>query len=202
MPRTGGGTNTCILASWMLPSRWRITWAMELTSRPGRFALVEVIEHDEERAGIGGLVKVAPLRPVKPLVYLTPGVFSTISVACLTISSVREMDGTCRQLDGDDCNLAIEIGNEPGRDLRQQPGGEGDEPGIGQQHQQPELRQRADKFAVAVGQVVERPVEGLEEGVDRPEDDVAEGALVICLVRFQAGARTAPATASATRTPR
>ncbi len=48
MPRTGGGTNTCVVASWIWPSRWRSTWAICVDVQLRVEALVEVVEHDEE----------------------------------------------------------------------------------------------------------------------------------------------------------
>ena len=116
MPRTGGGMNTSVCA----PSICASFVAHFLRDLVDRLTQPVPLARNRRAPGTADrrwwrAVKVAPLRPVKALEYLTPGTLSTRSVACRTTSSVRAERRARRQLDRDHQDRPVHGRDEAGR---------------------------------------------------------------------------------------
>ena len=101
MPRTGGGMNTKDCASSICASLVRTSWAILSMVWPSLWRTSKSSSTRNSRPALVAGVKVAALRPVKALEYLTPGVASTRSIARCTTASVRASaapGGSCSEM--------------------------------------------------------------------------------------------------------
>ena len=150
MPRTGGGMNTSACASSIWASLPRSSCAILSIVWPLLVALLEVVEHQEQQAGVGGGREGrARCGPVKALEYLTPGVGQHDVGRLLHHRIGARQRCARRQLQRDDQDGAVEAGDEAGRQALHEPAGERQQQHVADQHRHPGARQAAHQPAVA-----------------------------------------------------
>ena len=149
MPRTGGGMNTSDCASSICASLPRTSWAILSMVWPVRCRSSKSSSTRNSRPALVAAVKVAPLRPVKALEYLTPGVGEHEVGGLLHDRVGARQRRARRQLQRDDQDRPVEARDEAGRQALHEPAGEASSSDVADQHRHPCARQAAHQPAVA-----------------------------------------------------